>query len=197
MDLKKICILLSIIALSLCFSSCSENSRIKHMTIVQAVGIDCENGSVKLTVQYLDVSKGTGSKDGLNGNITALAFGGGESIDSALKDTEKALAQRLFFGQNKLIVLGNNAEDMLGNKLKDFMENTEYSRPDVLVVKSKTTAIDILKCSERNARVPAEKICRQLKYENQKFTVNDYLNTIKENRLPVIEAKDGYTVLVK
>lgn len=187
-----------IILLSLVFlSGCSGNERLTEMTVVQATGIDCENGEVKVSLQYLDIDKGTGTNEGVKGNITAIVEGRRNSIENALSSAEKTLPDRLYFAQNKLIILGADTEDKMKDELKEYLKDNTRCRPDTLIVKSETSAEDIIKNTQRGARVPAESICRQLKRENAMFTVNDYLNDFKENELPLITQKGKSTVVHK
>ena len=196
-NLKKISCIIAAIIILISLSGCSNNERLTDMTVIQAVGIDCERGVVSVCIQYLDIDKGTGTNEGVKGNITAIAKGKGESIEKALSSLEKTLTDRLFFSQNKIIILGNNTEEELGNEIKKYISDNQRCRPDTLIVKSVSSAENVVKNPQRGSRVPSESLCQQLKRENAAFTANDYLNSYKENSLPSVEAKDDYTVVHK
>lgn len=193
--MKKISLILVFIALF--FSGCSGNERLTDMTVVQATGIDCYEGTVTVSLQYLDIDKGTGTNEGVKGNITAIVTGSGNTVQKAISAAEKTLPDRLYFAQNKIIILGENTENKMKDELKDYLSDSTRCRPDTLIVKSKTTAENIIKNTQRGARVPAESICRQLKREKAAFTVNDYLNDLKENELPSIRETGDSTVVQK
>ena len=195
--MKKVSLMIAGAVLLLFLSGSSGNERLTDMTVIQAVGIDFNENTVTVTVQYLDIDKGTGTNEGVKGNITAVTQGSGKTIDSAIASVEKTLPDRLFFSQNKIIVLCPKAEEKLKGELLQILSDNRKCRPDTLIVKSKTTAEAVIRNTQRKSRVPAENICKQLKREKSLFTVNDYLNELKENRLPVIEARGDYTLVLK
>jgi len=196
-NLKKISAVLLLLVLTFALSGCGSHERLTNMTLVQATGIDYEKNEITVTLQYLDINKGTGTNEGVKGNLTATVKGKGNSIKSAVYSAEKTLPDRLYFAQNKIIVLGSSAEEEIKEELKRFMSDEESCRPDTYVVKSASNAEEVIKNPQRSSRVPAESLCKQLKREKAAFTVNDYLNDLKENKLPVVRSKDNYTVVQK
>ena len=110
-----------LLVLSFILSGCGSNERLTNMTIVQATGIDWAENEVTVTLQYLDINKGTGTNEGVNGNLTATVKGKGNSIKSAISSAEKTLPDKLYFAQNKIIVLGSSAEEEIKEELKRFM----------------------------------------------------------------------------
>lgn len=196
--MKKISVwFICIIMIVLCFSGCSGNERLTNMTIVQAVGLDCDEGQITVTLQYLDVNKGSGTSEGLTGNITACTQGSGATVSEAIESAGDTLPDKLFFDQNKLIVLGSDFEKKKRDELLAYLESREHSRPDVLMVQSVKTAQEIIKNSQKGARVPAESLCEQLKRNDALFNVNDYLNEYEKNNLPKIKAGKDYTVVIQ
>ena len=196
-NLKKISLIILLILTAFLFSSCDSNERLTHLVIVQAIGIDCNENGVSVSIQYLDINKGTGTNEGVKGNITAVVNGKGRSIASAITEAEKTLSGKLFFGQNKLFVFGKGSDEKLGNALKSFLLDTTKSRPDVLVAESYSEAEEVIKNKQRGSRVPAESLCLQLETEGCEVRVNDYLNSLDKTKIPVIKATEDYTVVLK
>ncbi len=191
-SLITVCLLLIV----LCFSACANSQRLTNLTIVQAIGLDEKDGKVTVTLQYLDVNKGSGTSEGLTGNITACTEGSGGTILKAIENAGDTLPDKLFFDQNKIIVLGSGFEKQHREELIDYMESRRHSRPDVLMAQSTSTAKEIIQNSQKGARVPAESLCEQLKRNDAVFNVNDYLNDYQQNSLPKIRAGKDYTVVI-
>ena len=171
---KALCVLL-VIAVSLGFSACTGSERLKNMTIVQGMALDEENGDVTVLIQYLDLNKGSGKNDTVSGNITSTVSGKGSSIENAIKNAGKKLPVALFFGQNKIIILSSDFEKRFRREFKKYIIKSKESRPDVLVVKSRGSAAEVLKKSQQNTRIPADSICKQLEKAHRDVTVNEYL----------------------
>lgn len=172
MKLFKLASAAVIIALTLC--ACSAGQRLNEMTVVQAVSLDRENGEVVITLQYLDLNKGSGKNEGLNSSLTANAQGRGRTLTEAVKLLAKTLPDGIFMGQAKLLVVGSSLDkrDMLELK-SEFLRNNNI-RPDMLLAKSEK-GFDVLECGFRNERVPADGILKELKTEKKLVCVNDYL----------------------
>lgn len=190
---KLISLGLIIIAVIAVFPGSAGNERLTDLTVIQALGIDYKNGGFTVTVQYLNINKGTGTNEGVKGNITETVKGKGSTIEKALSNAEKTLPDKLFYRQNKLIVFTDIVEKEKGNELLSFLCDSTKCRPDVCLAKSSSNAEDIIKNSQRKSRVPAESVCNQLKRENASFFVYDYLNSYSKKRLPVLEAGKSFT----
>lgn len=193
-------------ALALCgtlvLSGCSNS--LSDMSVAQGVGVDKKGDKVKVSVQYLDLTKGSGTVDNLGENITSLAFGTAGNIGKAVSRTAANLSSPVFFGQNKVIVFGDDyAKNGLDNVV-DYTLRAVDSRPDVLVAMSKTTAEDVMKSSENKAKVPASDIYDMLKTGEQTglscaVTVSDlqnaFLSETSDVYMPVLSVKDDKTKL--
>lgn len=180
--IKLVCLVLTI---AFVMTGCTSGQRLSELTIVQAVGIDLENNKTHVSMQYLNLDKNTGSTDSLSGNITSVAYGSSNGISSAISSASKVLSQKIFFGQNKLIVFGENyAKNNLVKGL-DYLIRSVDSRPDVLVAMSDEKASSIVKSSENDAKLPAERIYDLLELGEEtglgaSITVNELLNLYAE-----------------
>lgn len=174
-----------VIAVSVLLSGCCSGQRLSDLTIVQAVGIDKQDDKTQISLQYLNLNKSTGSTDSLSDNITSVAYGTSNSISSAISTASKVLSQRVFFGQNKLVVLGSEYVKGDVEKGLDYLVRSVDSRPDVLVAISEEKASDIISCCENNIMLPAKKIYELLKLGEEtglgaSVTVNNMLNMYSE-----------------
>lgn len=173
--MKKLIVLLIIPIAALVFTSCTGSERLKNMAIVQGVAFDINGSSVTATIQYLDLTKGSGKNEEIGTNITATVSASGGSIDAAVRKAEKKLPDKLFFGQNKIIVVSEDFENRYRAKLRDYLVKNTESRPDVLIMKCHGKAADIINTAQKHTRVPADSIYKQLEKNKQAVTCSDYL----------------------
>ena len=66
-------IILLLLLVVLLFSGCSDS--LSEMSVVQGVGVHKTQKGVKVSVQYLDLTKGSGTTENFGGNITSVALG--------------------------------------------------------------------------------------------------------------------------
>lgn len=193
------CVVLIAATLSGCKGSKAATQGLGEMTIVQGIGVDLDKEKTAISIQYLDLEKGGGAADSLNGNITTTASGTADSIVDALSSASKTLPQEVFLGQNKLIVFGSKYATKGIEKGLDFLLRSVASRPDVAVAMSSSKAEDIIKNKGNDVRVPAENVFNLLRLGEKSglgaiVTVNDLLNLYSDKTsdiyLPVLKVKD-------
>lgn len=177
-----ICFVL-IIALPLFFSGCKYNVRLSDMSVVQGLSVDYEGDKTSLCVQYLDLSKGTGSTDKLESNITSVGSGVADNINQCVSIASAGLSKPLFFGQNKVVVFGL---DFVKKGIYDigYILEGVNSRPDVLVALCTEKGEDMIKSKENNARVPAQSLFEKIRTGEQigksvSVSVNDVINLVE------------------
>ena len=192
-----VCIAL-ILLISSSFGGCKYNVRLSDMSIVQGLSVDYENKKTSLCVQYLDLSKGTGTTDKLESNITSVENGVGNNINECVSATSSSISKPLFFGQNKVIVFGL---DYVKNGIDDieFILEGVNSRPDVLVAVCEQKGEDMIKSKENNARVPAQSLFEKIRTGEQigksvGVSVNDVINLVESEGadlyLPLFSVSD-------
>ena len=172
-----------ILLMSTVLSGCKYNVRLSDMSIVQGLSVDYENKKTSLCVQYLDLSKGTGTTDKLESNITSVKSGVADNINQCVSTTSAGLSKPLFFGQNKVIVFGF---DYVKNGIDDigYILEGVNSRPDVLVAVCEQKGEDMIKSKENNARVPAQSLFEKIRTGEQigysvTVSVNDVVNLVE------------------
>lgn len=152
--IKLICVLL---LFTIIFTGCSNNRHLKDLAIVEGIGIDKEQDKISLNLQTLNVGI-SNSSETPQGNMTINTKKNGESLNSAIVNMSKSLSKRIFFGQNKIIILGKGAAE---NGLKehiDYLLRSTDSRADIAVCMAKDKAEDIIKSKENDTAVPCENL---------------------------------------
>ncbi len=192
-------IIICTLLISLVFSSCEKTSkRINDLTIVQALGIDTKESKTNISLQYLNLSENSGSTEQLQGNVTSVANGMGENISSAIFNTSKTVSKDVFFGQNKIVILGCEWAQSNVDSGIDYLLKSKDSRPDVLLAIGYPDAKEIVKSKENSAQIPAENIFSLIKLGESNghapsVTVADILNLYNDETsdifFPVLKAE--------
>lgn len=174
------------------------NKNLSDLTVVQGLAVDMTEKNVSVTLQYLNLAKSTGGTDTLAKNITATATGESVNISEAISSVSKNLSRAVFFGQNKVIVIGMDYAKSGVSKGMDYMLRSVDSRPDVYLALASNSGASIIKNSERNARVPAKNIYDLIDVSAENgngvfVTVNDVLDLYSDETsdffLPVLNEK--------
>lgn len=190
--------LCAVLALAFLFGGCSDTRHLKDLLIVEGMGIDASQKGVELTVQTLNITVSNGSETP-QGNMTVNTKKSGDTISDSITGLSASLSKRLFFGQNKLIVIGRElAENGIESNLDYFMRSSN-SRSDIAVCVSASDAADIIESKENDASVPCENILYLIN-TNEKaglstlVTTDRLLNLYKDKTsdiyLPVLEKKE-------
>lgn len=195
------------VLLMLCtlMSGCSTSRHLKDLVIVEGMGIDNKNGKINLTIQTLNVGINNGSQTP-DGNMTINTDKEGESITDGITNLSKALSKRIFFGQNKLIVIGKSLAEEDFTKNLDYFLRSADSRTDVAVCISDSDAKDIIESKENDAAVPCENILYLIS-NNEKsglctlvttaMVLNLYADKTSDIYIPVLEKKKDENVNTK
>lgn len=187
-----------IFAVCLLLSGCSNGHSLSDLTIVQAVGIDTNNGDTAVSIQYLNLDKSGSTTDSLTSGITSVVEGKSNSVSGAISFTSAELSKELFFGQNKIIIFGEEYIKSGVDRDFDYLLRSVDSRPDVLIAVASDKAKTVLESKERDARVPAESLYDLIKTGEQNgvsvfVSVNDVLNVYADKTsdmfLPVLKAQ--------
>lgn len=195
---KFLCFLLSLL-LVFVLSSCTNNMSISDKSVAQAVSVDLENSDTVVGIQYLDLSKGTSTTEGFDSNITSVATGSGDNISEAVSKASASLSGPIFFGQNKLVVIGSEYAKYGIGGISDYIFRGVNSRPDVLVAVSKDKAKDVVASKENNAKIPAESLYDMIKTGESVglsvvVSVNELLNMYNSKTsdvfLPCLDVSD-------
>lgn len=193
------------LAFCILFSGCTTSRHLKDLVIVEGMGIDQRDGKVSVTLQTLNVGINNGSQTP-QGNMTVNTEKEGSSITDSINNLSKSLSKRIFFGQNKLIVIGKDLaeKDFKGNI--DFFLRSADARSDVAVCISDSEAKDIIESKESDASVPCENILYLIQnneksglctYITTEQILNLYADKTSDIFIPVLERKKKENVSTK
>lgn len=100
--------------------SCSSSRHLKDLMLAEGMGVDLTNdGKISVTLQALNVGISNASETP-QGNMTVNTDADGDTVSSALSSLGKKASKRIFFGQNKIIVLGRELAESDMEKYIDF-----------------------------------------------------------------------------
>lgn len=136
-------------------TGCMNPVRINQRAIIQGIGIDLEEGEYLLTLQIFD-PQGGGSQTAVDvGKSNSLIVQAkGVTIAEALETVSLKQGKQVFYGQNKLIVLGSEAaHGGLGEVLRFFGASMQ-SRPNVDLVVAQGRAAEVLEAKINQSVMP-------------------------------------------
>lgn len=200
--MKKTKIVICVLLVLVLFTGCKPNQSISKLSIAQGIAIDKNDDKIEFSVQYLDLSKGTGTTDTLGRNITNVVTVIGDDISSAVAKTSTKISGSVYFGQNRVIVFGDDFAKSTLSRGIDYVLRGVDSRVDVLVAMSERDAKAVLKSDEGKTKVPAQSVCDTIKSGEQKgfsisVTANDLLNYASTKTsdiyMPVLSTKNDKT----
>lgn len=180
-------------------TSFTSGENLKDMSVAEGMALDYSDNSLSVTVQTLNLAKEGNGADALSGNITMNTTGEGENISSAVQNISENLSKKLFFGQNRILVIGMDMAQNHLYKSFDYLLRSTDSRPDVAVCIAQNKAVDVLESTQNDALVPAQAIASLLESGEENgfgvyVTANEMLNLYTDKTsdiyLPVLLAKD-------
>lgn len=130
------------VLIALALAGCMKPVGINQRAIVQGIGIDKQGGGYRLTLQIFDPTseKPTGS---------LIVQADGETISDALQRAQTQNGRTMFYGQNKMVVLGETAAKKDINAIIGFFNANHQSRPNMDVLVTRGKAADVIQFSPR------------------------------------------------
>ncbi len=144
--MKKFTAILIIVSLLL-LSSCSsiEIVELNERLIIEAIGIDYENGTYKVTIEGLDsFSAGTDSDSISAPSLTKCYLFEGETIGMAMNSISVVTGQIPLFSQARILILGFSAATENLSEILDFFRREYTTRTDILFAVAKNNAADVV-----------------------------------------------------
>lgn len=192
--LLSVLILINIFTLTGCLKTVQLNER----ALVQAIGIDYEDGQFELTFQIFSPTTGGGTNIGATADNAKIIESKGRTISEAVQNATMVQGKEIFVGHNRIIIIGSDfAENGLEQTLSYFT-TTALSRKNVNLAVADGKAKDILKAKINQGMLPAETLEKVLEntYQNgmieniQLFEfVRAYQNKNESAILPIIKMK--------
>lgn len=143
--MKKMRILLLTICMMVFFTGCLQADELKDRAIIQAVGVDYEDGIYTVTIQKFSPDPGGGQTvyDAASQNNKVIQTQG-VTITDALNEVSLQQGKDVFYGNNTLLIIGRKTcENGIGSAINFFNSDNE-ARPTIHVAMSDTDAADII-----------------------------------------------------
>ena len=153
---KKIKLICAVFILPVLLSGCLNSVELNERAIVQAMGIDLEGDMFIVTLQTFD-PKGGGSSTAVDASkvnsktITAQ----GMTITEAFSNAALNQGKEIFYGHNKLLVIGKEAAEKGIWPIANFLNSHYDFRPNVDMAISTTKASDIVAAEMEDGILPA------------------------------------------
>lgn len=127
-----VCLLAAFLALSL--AGCMQAVRLKERAIVQAVGVDYADGLFTLTIRYF-VPEGSGGQEAFDASKSNnnLIRSQGETMTQAVEEAARLYGRQVFFGSNRLIILGEELARSGIRKVVDYFNANHQLDPSVYI----------------------------------------------------------------
>ncbi len=157
--LNKILLLFSAFLL---LSGCGSSLQIKEKAIVQSVGIDVKNKSYDVTMQIFSFDGAEGQKN------YEIINGSGETLTDALSDATLKSGKIVFFGNNKVIVVGYDTAKESIEEILNFFNNNHQSSVKTPIAVAYNTANEIITAQkDKDTPISGEEISMILKRSSE------------------------------
>lgn len=187
-------------AVTLCFSGCMHSIRLKERAIVQAVGVDYVRGGYQLTMLYFTPSDTGGEKAYDAADSGGILSSWGKTMSEAVENAAQLQGRSVFFGSNKMIILGRAMASAGIDAPMDFFNANHQLHPSMYVLLAQDAAADILNAPGTDPAV-VEKIAKTAADHRHMNggTMLDVVTGLEDGRsavdIPVIHAqKDGMRI---
>jgi len=152
--------LILLIVLSLLLSGCWNRRELSNLSIVQGIGIDkIEDDQMSITVQILKPGSMKGkSSEGSGEKATLTLTSTGKDIQDALRNATTESDRKLYLGQMKIIVIGEEAAKMGIGPLLDLFNRDQEDRRTRFLFIAHGKAKDILEAEHAQEKLPAKAI---------------------------------------
>lgn len=154
-----------------CLTACTRIDPINERLIVEVIGVDYEEkkNEYKISLELYTPQGGSSPTtiDPTQSNAKLVECRG-ETIYEALTNATLLVGDRFFYGNTRVIILGESASKELLQELMDFLNNFSEISANVKIVTTKGTASDLLKTDIKEGITPGEAISHLLK--NSRFS---------------------------
>ncbi len=136
-----------IIFLVVCAQGCAwpQGTELSKRLIVEAIGVDLNDGAYKVTLQALDAhAAGQSDNPNENGSKTRLCSFTGATVGEALAGAAAATGLTPLYSQARVLVLGRGLAEQGVSAPLDFFLREYHTRSDILIAVADTTAADVL-----------------------------------------------------
>lgn len=136
-----------IILCALTLQSCLPSAEISQRAIVEAVGIDKDEGGFIVSIEYYNPNS-----ESEENTKTSFVEKRAKTIPLAISEINSMLGKKLYFGHNNIIILGKDAaqEDLI--KILEYFDSDSETKSDICISVS-DCAKEIIEFSCKNINV--------------------------------------------
>ncbi|MBC8569518.1 Ger(x)C family spore germination protein [Zongyangia hominis] len=154
---KMIAFFLSCSFLLISMSGCIPAKELNEKLIVQAIGLDSEDGEFVVTLQaYFPQGGGGQSFVDMSKPNNKVVQGRGETITQAVQDAEVSQGKEVFYGHNELIIVGNTLAKEGLSSISSFLNSFNELRPNIQLLVAEDTAEEIVRAQIEGGILPAQ-----------------------------------------
>ena len=168
---------------------CWSRRELDTLSIISAIGIDKseEDGKLSVTFQIIKPSalKGSSSSEAAPSGSTGVLVltSTGYTIIDAARNATMQSDRKLFFPQNKVIVVGEELAREGINPLLDFLNRDPEQRRSSWLLVAKGKAHDIINAKHEQVNIPAEAIVNMIKSSSNtstavKVDINEFIKNL-------------------
>lgn len=142
---------------------CVESVELSERALVQAIGIDVEDGEYTVTIQYFSPEKGGGQAmlDISKPNNYILSSTG-STLMEALSKAEQRQGKDIFYVHNKLLVIGKEAASQGVTYLTEYFSGNDDIKANVLVCIADSKASEVVGAQIEQGILPAASLKKLL-----------------------------------
>ncbi|MBR3768378.1 MAG: Ger(x)C family spore germination protein [Clostridia bacterium] len=144
---KTVCIILIITFLLVPLNSCGEIEivELNERLIIEAIGIDKENGKYNVTIEGLDSYTAGSDSNSVSGEeLTKCYLFEGETIGMAMNSISVITGQIPLFSQARVLIIGRDTATNFLSEALDFFRREYTTRTDILIAVADGKASDIV-----------------------------------------------------
>jgi spore germination protein KC len=161
----------AIVGICFSFTGCIPSHQLNETAIVQAIGLDLEEGTgnYKITLQIYS-PKGAGASTAIDTskNNSSVITTSGKTISSAMRDATVHQGKSIFSGHNRIIVIGRSLAEKGIEEIFSYFNRDPLTRLNVPVMMADQTAEEIVTTNIDQGILAAE-------------TIRDILDNSQEN----------------
>lgn len=156
-----------LILLTITLTSCFKSEQLNERTLVQAVGIDLNEGEIEITLQIYAPATQGGSGISATSDNAKIVTAKGTTVTEAIQNATLMQGKTVFMGHNRVIILGSELAKEGILPTLDYFSSNASSRHNINVIIATEKASDILTTRINQGIVPAETIEKMITRANE------------------------------
>lgn len=145
------------------FTGCMQSIELSERALVQAIGIDKENGEYVVSIQYFSPENGGGQAMlDISKPNNYIVTSRGSTLMEALAKAEQRQGKDIFYIHNRLLIIGREAAQEGISYLTEYFSGNDDIKADVNVCIADSKASDVVGAQPGQGILPADSIYKLL-----------------------------------